>query len=400
MSAFSNAVDKLFNVPILPIYEVIRKCVKKMTNVNFESDWYKRKEPMVLPTDFGGGAMKGLINGYKIRQAPTLDDEQKHLKLTFKKLFNSLNALDGLGYGWEKDGANNVLRVERWNYFYKNNVVLVLENVKNIERTIFRDYICNQLVVGYKKFVGNDEIHAIDTFHSERTFVSKQNSVSNKVELLCDFIADPYAIELTRRQAYAKETSDWKYDEDVFVIEFYFRGISNKYNVVNGVKPPYSTTFPYLPAVELSNLFKPDELTNPTLSPKRNALRNKYRLFNAYSPENFNFESGKINNFATYYNQQPDDNQSINYRLYDVDEPFFWVGTVLRSENSNIDNVQSLFTAELLNFECPLTIEQYNTLKNDPYALIKVNGIKGWLNTVEYDFSKREAKFKLLPKRE
>jgi len=376
MKGFSNAIDNLFPSKILPIYEVIRKCVKKMANVDFISNWYNRTGTI------GGGAMKGLTNGYKIRVAPAKTEEQKHLKLTFKKLFNSLNAIDGLGYGWEKDGNKNVLRVENWKYFYKNNVVLKLENVKNIERTIFRDYICNQLVVGYKKFVGNEEIHAIDTFHSERTFVSKQNAVSGKLELLSEFIADPYAIELTRRQNYRKETTDWKYDEDIFIIELYKE--NNDYKVVNGVQNE-------------QNIFVPTELTNPTLSPKRNALRNKYKLFNAYSPENFNFESGKINNFAAYKNVMPSQPTGIT-RLYDVDVR--GVPSVVITENSNIEYVQSLFTAELLNFECPLTIEQYNALKNDPYALIEVNGIKGWLNAVEYDFSKREAKFKLLPKRE
>jgi hypothetical protein len=149
-----------------------------------------------------------------------------------------LDALDGIGFGWENDSNGNTqLRIERWNYFYKSNIILTLNDIKDIKRVAKRDNYYNQLLIGYKKYADNQEINALDSFHTEKNFTLNQQAIGNKLELLCDFIADPYAIELTRREALKKETSDYKYDEDIFLLELYAELIDNtlQYNVANGV---------------------------------------------------------------------------------------------------------------------------------------------------------------------
>jgi hypothetical protein len=129
----------------------------------------------------------------------------------------------------------------------------------------------------------------------------------------------------------------------------------------------------------------------------RNALRNRYRLFQIFKQANYTFESGKINNSAKYANFMPDVGNQVQ-RLYDADAPITEHRPV-RAENDSIMYEPSLFTADLLEFECPLSYAQYNTLKTNPYGIISVNGMQGWLRELEYDYSEGTAKFKLKMKR-
>jgi hypothetical protein len=67
-------------------------------------------------------------------------------------------------------------------------------------------------------------------------------------------------------------------------------------------------------------------------------------------------------------------------------------------ENDDIGVVSHKLKAETLEFTYPLTIDQYKKIKNNPYGLINVNGIQGWLKEFTYSFVDGEAEFKLIPK--
>ena len=111
-----------------------------------------------------------------------------------------------------------VVRVERWHWFYRSDVVLSINNPNKKTRKIDNDLVITSLNIGYKKYTTSEDINSNDNFHSERTYTSNTTAVSQDKSKLCKFIADNYAIEETRR---AKDSIDeyeeFKYDENVFV---------------------------------------------------------------------------------------------------------------------------------------------------------------------------------------
>ena len=81
-----------------------------------------------------------------------------------------------------------------------------------------RDNVFTRLKIGFNKYGGQDDINSIDTFHTNREYTSGIKAIDKVNNQISNFIADPYAIEFTRRKALDKTTKDWKYDEDIFVL--------------------------------------------------------------------------------------------------------------------------------------------------------------------------------------
>ena len=72
------------------------------------------------------------------------------------------------------------------------------------------------------------------------------------------------------------------------------------------------------------------------------------------------------------------------------------------AENSNIDYAPSIFLAEKVSFEYPITPEQYKAILDFPYGLVSINDgvIKGWIEEFEYNVFENKGRFVLIVKRE
>jgi hypothetical protein len=69
------------------------------------------------------------INGYELRKATFPEQEEpKKIELSFKELYEAMNAIDNIGWGFSKEGNGLYLRVERWQWFYKNEVIMTIHN--------------------------------------------------------------------------------------------------------------------------------------------------------------------------------------------------------------------------------------------------------------------------------
>lgn len=360
------------------VHESLSRVSEIISGLTVKSDWYGRDDSNVNDTQavFGGGSLKALVPGFWLRNAVRTNGEEYKFELSFKELISSLNAIDNIGWGFSVENGNLYIRVERWDWFYNNNVVLEINNPKSKKRTINADKIYTRLSVGYEKYGDTNDVNSIDTFHTKREYSTKLKAVDNEVSAISKFVACPYAIEFTRRKSLDKTTEDWRYDENTFI--FCIARLEGNYFIETGV------------TVSDNTIISPETVVNARISPLRNAVRWSDRFFevNRSIP-------GELSPLSSTGNAGAKCTPALGYD--DVCEDSI-VGVGF--ENQIIEHKQPRLKPETIDIETKLTKTQYNSLKKDPYGIIKVDGESCWLESVERDFNTSESVLKLIPKHE
>lgn len=372
-------------IPVHDALNVVTKAISE-NQLSVKSTWYgSQLSKWDKETAYGGGALKAITNGYKIRGLYSDGETERNMPISFRKLIESLDAIDCIGWGFVNEGGSQVIRVERWWWFYKNNTILTLDGANKIQRDVDASRIVTEFKIGYKKYATTEQYNSIDSIHGERTFTSKIKAVSSPLERTCEFVADNYAIEETRR-ARGKETEQTTYDESIFVFELIRDG--------SGIVGSEMVTFIGQSATNEENVGRPGELINAKISPRHMAARWRNYLFACNTHSDLRFTSGEIN-YQGKFGVIPAyavDGRKIRYSLEteSISNP--------QTENEDITNTHAIFCAETITFDYPLTIAQYNAVKNDPYGLVIVNGIPGWIQEMTYKVNDGLATFKLIPK--
>lgn len=377
-----------------PIIEALDCICQKTAGIRAHSDWYKAD---FAENEYGGGGLRTITTGYKLRNAQE-DFVKKDVFVSFKDMVQALSAIDCIGWGFSKEDGTICVRVERWQWFYKiDDPILRIAAPKEVKTTIDTSLIVSELTIGYKKYTSNEDIAAIDSVHTECTYTNKLKAVQSTKQALCDFIADPYAIELTRRKATEYDVSDWKYDENIFLFEIWHYLENGLW--LNGVM---------IAGADSSNLLTGTTL-NASLSPRRNAERWKKWLFFANKHSDFAFTSGEGNYQGAYRNSSKNNSAVLFfdeiYRPADTDGNAIYeelelghITMPLIAENQPITYEQGSMKAETISFTYPLSVAEYRKVKANPYGLIEVDGVLGWIKEFTYSFADGEATFKLIPK--
>lgn len=381
----------------LPVHEALNKIVECISDnqLTCKSNLYGRIDSIVNPfpttympqsaRPFGTGALKAITNGYKIRNLYSDGETERNMPLSFKDIIEALDALDCIGWGFVEEDGTLYVRVEQWDWFYKTNVILEIFNPNEKTLRVDTDRMITSLNVGYKKYTTNEDINAIDSIHSERTFTSKIKAVAKDVSKLCKWIADNYSIEETRRKSIEATSDEFKYDENIFVFELEADAVLAQQDITYRIASDSIT--------DVENINYAKELYNPRLSPRRMAERWKPRLaiFNTTSP--YELTKGSVNykaKFACY------DTRSFgNYKRFYLSN-----GNVSGqlAENATIANETPKMKAETLKIKYPLTIPEYQMIKHNPYGLIRVDGMSYWLKEMTFTFKSGETELTLIPK--
>ena len=429
---------------MLFIHEAFNKVVEIISDnaLQVKSDWYGRLDSIVFPksnaawdTDqnafkacVGGGALKVITNGYKIRNVYSTYENERNMPMSFKDLIEAMDALDCIGWGFVEEDGQIVIRVERWDWFYHDNVVLSITDPNEKTSKMDTDRVITSLNIGYKKYTTNEDYNSNDNFHSERTFTSNTSAVAKDISKLCKFIADNYAIEETRRaKDDIDESEEFKYDENVFVF-----GVCGKRSRQSTSMAAYD-----IPCDIASNpdwsLNNYSEFYNALLSPARNALRWIQRIFCVNGLKPLLLTSGKVNYKSMF--ECKHDGISGNYYYFYLDDSMKDIpllGVIVHDEQWGDDSWQEYQTgesmdireryyaqmidgvfipddvndkifpriakAETLKIKYPLTIPQYKSVKADPYGLIQVDGKLYWLKEMTFAFKSGETELTLIPK--
>lgn len=343
------------------------------------SEWYRTPISKWESGTLGGGALKALTNGYKIRGLFTDGENERNMPLSFKDLITSLDALDCIGWGFSTEGNDTCVRVERWDWFYKTNVVLTLTNIAEMQIEVYPDSIFNEFRIGYKKYATVDQYNSIESPHGTRTFANGIKAVSKSKACECEFIADNYAIEETRRAKLQKgETEETTYDENIFVFELL--KLRDVYYIDSS-------------AIDAENVGRASEFINAKLTPRHMASRWRSYLFSTNNTTPFRFQTGEINYKASFQVRAEEGSRTNpiqSLRNFYTSSP--------QAENDDITYTHAIFKAEKITFSYPLTIAQYKAVKANPYGLISANGLLGWILDFKYSFANGMADFTLIAK--
>jgi hypothetical protein len=320
-----------------------------------------------------GGAAKAITNGYKIRNIKAESGKEYSMSMSFRDLFESLNAMDCIGWGIVNEEGGLCLRVERWDWFYKNNEILAIEDANELKTSLNKDLCVTEFEIGYDKYVTSDVYNSIENLHSERKFSSPVKALNNKVTAKSKIIADNYAIEETRRaQFQVKPSESFEYDENIFVFELRKGGTTSNPIIIRST------------AEETIGIKRPNEFINANLTPRQCAARWADYLFAMNGAKSLKYVTASANSDAGFKISSG----ALLLSMADNQQ----------MENDDIERKRHKLKAETLEFTYPLTIDQYKKIKNNPYGLINVNGIQGWLKEFTYSFVDGEAEFKLIPK--
>ncbi len=408
-----NEYVNITNYSVLPptiaktflLHESLSRISESITNNGLQvwSDYYGRPDsfngatkPYPPQLTFGQGSLRCLTNGYKLRNYKYTDGSNPKMYISMKKMIQSLAAIDNIGCGFYRAMDKWWFRVENWKWFYQDTELFVINNPSKVERVHDLDETFTRLRIGYKKYADLKEANVIDTFHSERNYSTYAKAVDKEINVLSDFVADPYVIEYTRRKSIDKDTKDWQYDEDIFIsCLMRVREIKQSDGVV------ISDVTRYYVDNGMDNsggsIISPETMQNVHISPARNALNWADRFSQYPGAKGLSFISGTRNTKAkgkAYMRTNPTITQNGYLKItrwYDQK----YDSTI--QENADIAKHTPRLKAQLLKFDYPISLAQFNQIRLNPYGYILVDGEKCYLKSVKYNFKTSLANFVLIP---
>src|ERR1044072_3252507 len=144
-----------------------------------------------------GDAVRGLPNSF--------------IKTSLSDLSKFTNVIENTGVGI----IDNKLYLERKEFFLQDNNVIDLGIVKVNSITKAKELMGSTFSIG-DKHENSDDVNGKFSFNNTNRYTLPIQKVTNKIELITDYIVDPYGIELYRANLDGKTTTD--NDKDTSVI--------------------------------------------------------------------------------------------------------------------------------------------------------------------------------------
>lgn len=342
----------------------------------------------VCPTD-GCGAYEIITSGNLLREWT------KACYTNLADMVQSLDAIHNIGIGYS-DGEPGVIRVERYEYFYKQDVVMEIEIdlIKSkYSRSIYSQNYYKKYVAGYTDNFIKDYVNSIDEFNTRREYTLPITNTSNSMDKRCLYIASGYTIEYQRRQRY---TSTTDFDSSVFIVCVE----SDMLSVELGINNPSwcGTTQPNYPQTP-DGIIDPLSVYNWRIRPQYNAARNlSFFLPTLWrSPvKELRFSFGEV-----HYNISGDEPGS--HSGCDVGYDYVNSTEFSTCEASDVSTIwvnnpsltQQKIINEMIEFNYPLTPSEFELLRSNPYSQIKVNGERFYIMDIKYSVN-RSSKLKLI----
>lgn len=221
-------MDTLSHTPatdakVFAINETISRVAESITNDKLRaySEYFGRtdSQPYALPDD-GCGSLEVVTDGIRIRrQENKIPGTTNLFTLSLQDIFESLSPIHNIGMGIEVDTLRtgyDRLRVEPWHFFYNDSVIMSCTGIGKVTRKAYDKEAFSTFQFGFSKWEA-EEFNGLDEFLSKRTGRTSLSQIKNDLVKLSKWIGSGYAIEVTRRKG-NKDTKDWRYDKDTFII--------------------------------------------------------------------------------------------------------------------------------------------------------------------------------------
>lgn len=344
----------------------------------FRSEFFGRTNSNVVYPANGCGGLVALTSGKNIRQL----EGSPPILMSLKKMYESLDAIYGIGLGIERVGGFDVVRVEELSYFYSNTEILKLDFVPNIQMKHLEDKVYNEISIGFKRWETLTSNGLDEPLTKIEYVVPPIKNNKQKFEKLSDFVAGMYAIELTRRSN-KEQTKDTPYDEEAFILAL-------KSDLVNCEKDEIMSS--------ITGLISPETAYN---------LR--FLLSSTFDRLKNQFTSGLTKLGITTMPAEGEGNQNVTYAYIptgcagDHQGATRTNGADGKYPDATARRNEPLFLPEQYVFSWPLSFSDYLNLVNNPYGLIKFsstnkNYISGWVTNLDYNVRNKSGEFTIIRK--
>jgi len=297
--------------------------------------------------------LKTCLNRYSITKGSFIrnvtEPSVPNLFVNYEMLFEECRKIFNIGWGF--DNNETELKIARIDGFYKSNVVVDVGLLDMATFTTAKDLIYGTITVGYNKWEA-EEYNGLDEMNTERQYRRNIDTNPTELDLMSDMISAGYTIEITRRKNQGTTgTSDWRYDDDLFIINT---------NTIDSVLYAYQGI-----DANPDNVYSPNTRMNYALTPARSLMR-WFKSIAAAQPtvanENFIFTSGTGNYIAQgqmLYNCPIEGSTLSEKETIDV---------------SNFDNdyyITPIWKTIYATFNAPLSMAEFEDIKADVYGAIR-----------------------------
>jgi len=296
---------------------------------NFKSDYFENENnDEVIANSI-------LMTGMHLRNNP----DAVH-KASLKKVF-SLSAFKKLGWGIETINGREVLRVEPIEYFLDKTNKIDIGKVDELTEKVEPKYLYKSLGFGnpdageYEQSIGNTEYNTFNTYFTP--LKTAENKYNAETELRHDMVA----AEVERRKQWNETVDeDEEYDDEIFIFDVKKKNYNGNLNTEHIYSPRgWQDDFAQQP----EQIYDPESAGNLRLTPFRCLIRHS----------NF-FTSG-----MEYYQSQ-----KVGYKSTQGQADVIIDGLSEKGEKTINELANPFFTAEMYEFEKPLTFEIKNILKS------------------------------------
>jgi len=321
-----------------------------------------------------------LTNGLMIRNV--INPVVPKLFVSWTDLFRNITKIFNVGWGFTNNDTE--LLIGDLVELYTNTPILDLGSIDEVKFEHAKDLTYGLINLGYSKWEA-EEYSGLDEMNTTRQYKRNVTSNNSQMDLLSNFITAGYTIEITRRKNMPLTgTSDWRYDNDIFLINTDFDG--TVYRAYRGVD------------FDPINIISPTTRMNYRLTPIRTLL-NWFKSIAAPTPdftnEELQFNSG-TGNYLAHGKMLNDCSLEIT--------PLTENETIISNYFNDEDDAKPIWKAIYASFTCPLTIADKGTIDADPYGTFTFtcNGIEhsGYLVECTYTPENGTANFKILLKNE
>ena len=291
--------DKISDVSFVFTHDVLERLFYIITGRNnaFYSKLFGREKlfnedgsaKYVEDGEFG---LIGNLHGYWARKFDPTSEKYKSLTISIKDALDSIKAVANVGLGIETVNFQERIRVERLDYFYRQDVVVKFPyQVTDLERKVDASMFFSGLTFGYQYGGDYENEIGLDEPNTKTDWVTPIRASSKKFVMESKIRTDEYGLELTKRKpqsAYPLE--DTKRDDSIWFIDLK--------RPVDGFKfeqKVWSDRLEELP----SGIYSPETYKSMFFTPLELMKRHAY-IFTAgmipYQDKSVRFANSKTNN--------------------------------------------------------------------------------------------------------
>lgn len=350
------------NVYGLPIYEALERSLQLILDKQFPlySEFFGRVDTAY---NLAGSRYTSedvrrfihVVSGLTLRGGKYMDKDIQ-IATSFDKLFGSINSVFNVGYMFENVGGWMRMRIERYDYFFKNEIALdISDRITDfdIESEVIPEIAYASITTGYKSYEYTEQNGRgeYNTTSNRTSIINTDSSFDNVSEVRAD---SKGIYDLLSKPLDTTGTTDAKGDSDLFFV---------KTQRVNNGGFGYKAELNELITVEdNTSLFKGDSL-NLFLTPTRNLVRhgNKLRAgLSKYTSSVIRFQSSDksqtLKTTGEGYTISENDDILVDF----LDDPIY-------------RPISHTVTVKL-------TFDERKTIIENPTKLIKfTSGLTGWL---------------------